>query len=69
MGQRRALQLQTAAWRLDLVRQVPFALVHLAPLAAFFLPFRAADWVLCFALYVVRMLAVTIGYIYGVCCA
>ncbi|MBK8014296.1 MAG: acyl-CoA desaturase [Deltaproteobacteria bacterium] len=38
------------------LRAVPFILVHLLPLAAFWLPVSLLDWLVCFVLFAVRML-------------
>jgi len=48
--------------RTDWVSAVPFLLVHLAPLAAFFVTVTWQDWVLCAVLYVTRMFCITAGY-------
>ena len=47
---------------IHLVRSVPFALIHLAPLAALFVDVRWQDWVVCGVLYVVRMFGITAGF-------
>jgi stearoyl-CoA desaturase (delta-9 desaturase) len=44
------------------VSSVPFGLMHLVPFLAFFTGTHWADWAVCVALYVVRMLGLTIGY-------
>jgi stearoyl-CoA desaturase (delta-9 desaturase) len=41
---------------------IPFFLVHLAPLAAFFVVVTWQDWVLCAVLYATRMFCITAGY-------
>ena len=46
----------------DWVSAIPFFLVHLAPLAAFFVDVTWQDWVLCAVLYVGRMFCITAGY-------
>jgi stearoyl-CoA desaturase (delta-9 desaturase) len=46
----------------DWLSAVPFFLVHLAPLAAFFVDVTWQDWVLCAVLYVTRMFCITAGY-------
>jgi len=46
----------------DWVAAIPFLLVHLAPLAAFFVTVTWQDWVLCGVLYVTRMFCITAGY-------
>ena len=48
--------------RTDWVSAIPFFLVHLAPLAAFFVDVTWQDWVLCAVLYVTRMFCITAGY-------
>ncbi len=48
--------------RTDWVSAMPFFAVHLAPLAAFFVTVTWVDWVLCAALYAVRMFCITAGY-------
>jgi stearoyl-CoA desaturase (delta-9 desaturase) len=45
-------------WR----RAIPFLTVHLLPLGALFTEVTAADWILCGALYVVRMFFVTAAF-------
>jgi stearoyl-CoA desaturase (Delta-9 desaturase) len=40
----------------------PFFIMHLLPLLAFFTGVSVWDWVVCFALYVVRMFGITAGY-------
>ena len=50
------------AARTDWVSAIPFFLVHLAPLAAFFVDVTWQDWVLCGVLYVTRMFCITAGY-------
>ncbi len=51
-----------AAQRIDPIRQIPMVLVHLLPLLAFFTGVSWQDWVVCVALYYVRMFAITAGY-------
>ncbi len=48
--------------RTDWVSAIPFFLVHLAPLAAFFVDVTWQDWVLCGVLYLTRMFCITAGY-------
>ena len=48
--------------RIPLVRSIPFFVVHLACIAAFFLKFHWSYLVVCLALYYVRMFFVTAGY-------
>ena len=48
--------------RTDWVAAIPFFLVHLAPLAAFFVDVTWQDWVLCAVLYFTRMFCITAGY-------
>jgi stearoyl-CoA desaturase (delta-9 desaturase) len=48
--------------RTDWLSAIPFFLVHLAPLAAFFVDVTWQDWVLCGVLYVTRMFCITAGY-------
>ena len=48
--------------RIQLISSVPFALVHLAALGIFFVPFHWPYLVTAFALYEVRMFFVTAGY-------
>jgi stearoyl-CoA desaturase (delta-9 desaturase) len=43
-------------------KSVPFALVHLLPLGLFWTGARAVDWVVCGALYFVRMFFITGAY-------
>jgi stearoyl-CoA desaturase (Delta-9 desaturase) len=48
--------------RISLVRSLPFAAVHAACLAAFFVGFRWSYLAVCLALYYIRMFFVTAGY-------
>jgi stearoyl-CoA desaturase (delta-9 desaturase) len=48
--------------RTDWVAGIPFFIIHLAPLAAFFVVVTWQDWVLCAVLYLVRMFCITAGY-------
>jgi stearoyl-CoA desaturase (Delta-9 desaturase) len=48
--------------RIPLVRSLPFAAVHVACLAAFFVGFRWSYLAVCLALYYIRMFFVTAGY-------
>jgi stearoyl-CoA desaturase (delta-9 desaturase) len=48
--------------RIDWLGAGPFLLVHVAALAAFFLPFGATELWLCAGLYLLRMFAITAGY-------
>lgn len=48
--------------RISLVRSLPFAAVHMACLAAFFVGFRWSYLAVCLALYYIRMFFVTAGY-------
>jgi len=48
--------------RIHLISSIPFALIHVAALAIFFLPFQWSYLVTAFALYEVRMFFVTAGY-------
>ena len=48
--------------RISLVRSLPFILVHIACLAAFFIGFRWSWLIVCLALFYVRMFFVTAGY-------
>jgi stearoyl-CoA desaturase (delta-9 desaturase) len=48
--------------RFNIVRASPFLLIHLLPLAAIYTGARPIDWIVCFALYYVRMFGVTAGY-------
>src|SRR5215475_13411040 len=48
--------------RVSPLRQIPMAAVHLLPLLAFFTGVRWQDWVVCLALYYIRMFGVTAGY-------
>ena len=43
-------------------RVVPFILVHLACLAIFWVDVQPIDWIICGALYVVRMFGITAGF-------
>ncbi|RAW03193.1 acyl-CoA desaturase [Pseudochryseolinea flava] len=45
-----------------LKQEVAFAIVHLVPLAAFFVPVTTFDWIVCAVLYLIRMFWVTGGY-------
>jgi stearoyl-CoA desaturase (delta-9 desaturase) len=46
-----------------LVGAIPFILMQVAPLGAFFVDeIRSVDWVVCFALYYIRMFGITAGY-------
>jgi stearoyl-CoA desaturase (delta-9 desaturase) len=55
-------RVEESADRTDWVSAIPFLGVHVAPLAAFFVSVAWQDWVLCAALYVVRMFCITAGY-------
>ena len=48
--------------RISLLRAFPFLVIHLAALAAFWVPFRWSYLVACIVLYLVRMFWVTAGY-------
>ena len=48
---------------IPLIRSIPMVAVHVACLAAFFLGFRWSYLIVCLALYYVRMLFVTAGYL------
>ena len=48
--------------RLPLLSSIPFALIHLAALSVFFLPFRWYYPLVCLLAYEIRMLFVTAGY-------
>src|SRR5260370_13611931 len=48
--------------RISLILSLPFALIHLASLLIFFMPFHLYYLVTCLALLVVRMFFVTAGY-------
>ncbi|HLT30048.1 MAG TPA: fatty acid desaturase [Myxococcaceae bacterium] len=48
--------------RLDFVSSIPFFLMHLACLAAFFLPVRPIDIAVAVGLYVLRMWGITAGF-------
>jgi stearoyl-CoA desaturase (delta-9 desaturase) len=48
--------------RIEPLRQIPFILVHLMPFAAIYTGTHWQDWVVCLALYYVRMFAITAGY-------
>jgi stearoyl-CoA desaturase (delta-9 desaturase) len=48
--------------RLSWLASIPFFLLHLVCLAAFFLPVRPVDIAVCVALYVVRMWGITAGF-------
>ncbi len=48
--------------RLSFLKSIPFVMVHLACLAAFWVGFRWSDLGLCLALYYARMFFVTAGY-------
>ncbi|MCB1215670.1 MAG: acyl-CoA desaturase [Deltaproteobacteria bacterium] len=41
---------------------IPFISIHLIPLAAFWTGTKPLDWILCGALYVIRMFFITAGY-------
>jgi stearoyl-CoA desaturase (Delta-9 desaturase) len=45
-----------------LKQEIAFAIVHLIPLAAFWVPVTTFDWIVCAVLYFVRMFWVTGGY-------
>ena len=55
-----AIEVRNGA-RIPLARAIPFAAVHLACFAVFFVDFRWAWVFLCLALYAVRMFFVTAG--------
>ena len=48
--------------RPDWLASVPFLVVHLLPLAALWTGATAFDWILCAALYFLRMFCITAGY-------
>ncbi len=48
--------------RIDLKGAIPFALMHLACLGAFFVDVNPVDWLVCLALYYARMVGITAGY-------
>ncbi|MDA8343714.1 MAG: acyl-CoA desaturase [Actinomycetota bacterium] len=48
--------------RTDWFSAIPFLAVHAAPLAALFVTVSLGDWILCGALYAVRMFFITAGY-------
>ncbi len=56
-----AIRLRNGA-QISLVRSIPFAGVHLACLAAFFVGFRWSYFAVCLVLYYMRMFFVTAGY-------
>jgi stearoyl-CoA desaturase (Delta-9 desaturase) len=51
--------LSSAQTRPDLVKSLPFFIIHLLPLGLFWTGARAIDWAVCFGLYVVRMFFIT----------
>jgi stearoyl-CoA desaturase (delta-9 desaturase) len=55
-------RVEESADRTDWVSAIPFLVVHVAPLAAFFVTVTWQDWVLCGVLYAVRMFCITAGY-------
>ena len=48
--------------RVDWVKSIPFAIMHLMPLGIFYFGFNWRDFALCIALYVVRMFFITGAY-------
>jgi stearoyl-CoA desaturase (delta-9 desaturase) len=48
--------------RIRPLRVLPFAIMHLLPLAALFTDVAMTDWLVCLGLYYVRMFFVTAGY-------
>lgn len=58
----RTLSTPEEAERFDLVRMIPFALVHVAALGVFLVPFKAWYVGLAVGLYYLRMFGVTAGY-------
>lgn len=48
--------------KLALLTSTPFFIVHLLPLLALYTGTTLADWIVCFALYFVRMFGITAGY-------
>jgi stearoyl-CoA desaturase (Delta-9 desaturase) len=48
--------------RVHPLRQIPMVLVHVLPLGALFVDVHWSAWVLCVALYFIRMFGVTAGY-------
>jgi stearoyl-CoA desaturase (delta-9 desaturase) len=46
----------------DFLRAAPFFLVHLATIAVFWTSVHSVDWIMCGALYVIRMFGITAGY-------
>ncbi|MFA5854578.1 MAG: acyl-CoA desaturase [Patescibacteria group bacterium] len=55
-------QAEAQADRIDWLHSLPVFLVHLAPLLAFWTGTRWSDWLLCVALYIIRMFFLTAGY-------
>jgi len=56
--ERRSRRLRVPEW----VSSLPFFGLHVACLAAFVTPIHTIDWIMCAALYVVRMFGITAGY-------
>ncbi len=54
--------LSSAQTRPDLVKNIPFILVHLAPLGLFWTGAKPIDWAVCAGLYVLRMFFITGAY-------
>ncbi len=61
-GTSTTLRTDRSADRIAWLSSIPFAVVHLAPIAAVLVVVTWQDWVLCAGLYVVRMFAITAGY-------
>jgi stearoyl-CoA desaturase (delta-9 desaturase) len=61
-GTSTAAEAERSADRTDWIASIPFLLVHLAPLGAFFVTVTWKDWVLCAVLYITRMFFITAGY-------
>src|SRR5690606_6302562 len=59
---------ETSKWepredeKVSVLTSVPFLIVHLLPLLALYTGATLADWLVCFALYAVRMFGITAGY-------
>jgi stearoyl-CoA desaturase (Delta-9 desaturase) len=51
-----------ASERVALVSSIPFFLVHVAALAAFWVETSSIDWAVCAFLYLIRMFGITAGY-------
>src|SRR4051812_38064247 len=48
--------------KINVITSIPFALIHIAALGVFFVPFRWSYLAVCIGLYLFRMFGITAGY-------